>query len=92
MFWLLLIAAMFLFVLFTGRGQKKREQERQARVNALEKGDKVVITGGIIGTVAGFKDNAIEVKIAENVKITVLKSGIAGVLSDEAPVKQGGAK
>ncbi|MBQ8843653.1 MAG: preprotein translocase subunit YajC [Elusimicrobiaceae bacterium] len=92
MFMFLILAAMFIFILFSGRGQKKREQERQAKVNALQKGDGVILPGGIIGTVAGFKDNAIEVKIAENVKITVLKSGIVGFTADITPVNQGGAK
>lgn len=88
----LILLAMFVFFLFTGRGQKKREMERQAKVNALQKGDGVILPGGIVGTVAGFKDNAIEVKIAENVKITVLKSGIVGFTTDISPVNQGGAK
>ncbi len=90
-FWILM-AAMFVFILFSGRGQKKREQQRLARIEALQKGDEVIIPGGIVGTVVGFKDNALEVKIAEGVKITVLKSGIVGFLSDINPVKQGGAK
>jgi len=91
-FMFLILLAMFVFFLFTGRGQKKREMERQAKVNALQKGDGVILPGGIVGTVAGFKDNAIEVKIAENVKITVLKSGIVGFTTDISTVNQGGAK
>ena len=91
LFMFLLFAAI-IFIMMSGRGQKKREQERQAKIAALQKGDQVVIPGGIVGTVAGFKDNAIEVKIAENVKITVLKSGIVGFISDNIPAeKQGGA-
>ncbi|MBR2865236.1 MAG: preprotein translocase subunit YajC [Elusimicrobiaceae bacterium] len=91
-FMLLVLAAMFLLILFSGRGQKKREAERMAKVNALQKGDSVILTGGIVGVVAGFKDNAIEVKIAEGVKVTILKSGIVGFLTDITPVNQGGAK
>ena len=53
----------------------------------------VCVAGGIIGTVAGFKDNAIEVKIAENVKLTVLKTAIVGLAKDMLPAAQeGGAK
>lgn len=92
MFFFLIIAAMFIFILFSGRGQKKREAERQARINALQKGDEVVIPGGIVGTVVGFKDNAVEVKIAENVKLTVLKSGIVGFVNNSVPAAKGGAK
>ena len=89
---MLFFVAIILFVLMSGRSQKKREAERQAKINALQKGDLIVLPGGIVGTVVGFKDNSLEVKIAENVKITVLKSGVVGFISAEAPIKQGGAK
>lgn len=85
----LILAAMFIFVLFSGRSQKKREMERQAKVDALQKGDAVILPGGIVGTVAGFKDKAVEVKVAEGVKLTVLKSGIVGFLNN-APETTGG--
>ena len=92
-FWLLLLAFGFVVIFLPARSQKKREQELMAKVNALQKGDQVIIPGGIIGTVAGFKDNAIEVKIAENVKLTVLKTAIVGFSTDMQPAAQeGGAK
>ena len=74
-------------MLWSGRGQKKRDQERLAKVEALQKGDKIIIPGGIIGTVDGFKDNTLEVKIAENVKITVLKTAVVGFVNETQPVK-----
>ena len=92
-FWLLLLAFGFVVIFLPARSQKKREQELLTKVNALQKGDQVIIPGGIIGTVAGFKDNAIEVKIAESVKLTVLKTAIVGFVNDqEAAAQQGGAK
>ncbi len=87
-----MIIVFIIIIMWSGRGQKKREAERQAKVDALQKGDGVILPGGIVGTVAGFKDNAVEVKVAENVKLTVLKSGIVGFLSNTAPVNKGGAK
>lgn len=87
-----MIIVFIIIIMWSGRGQKKREAERQAKVDALQKGDEVVLPGGIVGTVAGFKDNAVEVKVAENVKITVLKSGIVGFLSNVTPINKGGAK
>ena len=75
------------------RSQKKREQELANKVNALQKGDQVIIPGGIVGTVAGFKDNLLEIKIAENVKINVLKTAIVGLVKDlQAANVQGGVK
>ena len=92
-FWLLLLVFGFVVIFLPARSQKKREQELMAKVNALQKGDQVIIPGGIIGTVSGFKDNAIEVKIADNVKLTVLKTAIVGFPADMQPAAQeGGAK
>ncbi len=93
LFWLLVMAVMFVVLIFMpARSQKKREQELMNKISALKKGDSVIIPGGIIGTVAGFKDNALEVKIAENVKITVLKTAIVGLPNDLQQTTQGGAK
>ena len=92
LFFMFFLLVAIIFVMMSGRSQKKREAERQTKLAALQKGEMVVLPGGIVGTVVGFKDNALEVKIAENVKVTVLKSGIVGFLPKETPTKQGGAK
>ena len=81
---LMLIVLLVFMWLFTTRGQKRREQQRQALMQSLQKGDKVILIGGIIGTIAGFKDNLFEVKISEGTKITVLENGIVDVLKDNA--------
>ena len=93
-FWLLLMAVMFIVLIFMpARAQKRREQELSAKVNALQKGDSVILAGGIVGTVAGFKDNLLEIKIAEGVKINVLKTAIVGLVNDlQAANNQGGVK
>ena len=92
-FWFILLAFAFIVIFLPARSQKKREQELMSKVNALQKGVQIIIPGGIIGTVAGFKDNALEVKVAENVKLTVLKTAVVGLLNDVQPAaKEGGAK
>lgn len=92
-FWFILLAFAFIVIFLPARSQKKREQELMSKVNALQKGDQIIIPGGIIGTVAGFKDNSLEVKVAENVKLTVLKTAVVGLLNDVQPAaKEGGAK
>lgn len=92
-FWFILLSFAFIVIFLPARSQKKREQELMSKVNALQKGDQIIIPGGIIGTVAGFKDNALEVKVAENVKLTVLKTAVVGLLNDVQPAaKEGGAK
>lgn len=93
-FWLLLMAVMFVVLIFLpARSQKKREQELARKVNALQKGDQVIIPGGIVGTVAGFKDDLLEIKLAENVKINVLKTAVVGLVKDlQAANNEGGVK
>ncbi len=92
-FWFLLFAFAFIMIFLPARSQKKREQELKTKVDALQKGDQVILASGIIGTVVGFKDEALEVKVSENVKLTVLKTAVAGFLNDRtATAAQGGSK
>lgn len=74
---LFLIFIVFYFLVF--RPQQTRQREHQKMVNALEKGDSVVTSGGIHGIVAGLKEKTIYLKIADNVKIEVNRSCISSV-------------
>src|SRR5712692_4409880 len=65
-FWLLMI-----------RPMKKQEAQRKALLSSLEKGDKVLTNGGIIGYVVSANDDELVVRIDENVKVKMVKSGIA---------------
>ncbi len=78
---LLAMFAMFYFVLI--RPQRKKQKETKEMVGALKKGDRVMTNGGIFGTIAGVHDAIIVLKIAEDVKIEVLKSAIANVVQDK---------
>lgn len=92
MIFMIMIVFVIIIMIWSGKGQKKREAEHRKQVDLLQKGDEVVISGGIVGTVVGFKDNALEVKLAENVKVTVLKSAIVGFLNKMTAVQQGDSK
>ncbi len=84
---LILIFGIMYFLLI--RPQQKKVKEHQGMVNALRRGDKVVTQGGIIGKVVKVKDdNELEVEIAEGVKIQVVKSTIATVVSKTEPASQ----
>jgi preprotein translocase subunit YajC len=71
--------AIFYFLLI--RPQQKRQKATQAMIAALKNGDKVVTTAGIYGTVSGIKDDVVILKIAENVKIEILKSAVSAVVN-----------
>lgn len=83
---LILIFAIMYFLLI--RPQQKKVKEHQAMVEALRRGDQVVTQGGLIGKVSKVKDdNEIEVELAENVKVRVVKSTVAQVISKTEPAK-----
>ena len=83
---LILIFAIMYFLLI--RPQQKKMKEHQAMVEALRRGDRVLTQGGIVGKVVKVKEgNEIDVEIAEGVKVSVIKSTIAQVLSKTEPAE-----
>jgi preprotein translocase subunit YajC len=63
------------------RPQAKKQKEHKAMIANLQKGDKILTSGGIVGTVQGVKDNEglLIVKISDNVKIELSRSAVAQV-------------
>jgi preprotein translocase subunit YajC len=83
---LILIFVIMYFLLI--RPQQKKLKEHKAMVDALRRGDQVVTQGGLIGKVAKVKDdNEIEVELSEGVKVRVVRSTIAQVLSKTEPAE-----
>ena len=78
-----LILIFVIFYFFLIRPQQKKVKEHKAMVQALKRGDKVITSGGITGTVERIIDNdKVEVEIAENVKVEIIRStGIQGLLN-----------
>jgi preprotein translocase subunit YajC len=81
-----LIFAVFYFIVIMPA--KKQQKKKDAMIAGLKKGDRVVTTGGIYGSVAAVEDQALLLKVAENVKIRVAKSAIAGMVAgeDDTPI------
>jgi preprotein translocase subunit YajC len=77
---LFFLAAIFVvFYFFIIRPQSKRQKEIQDKVTALKKGDKVITTGGIIGTVASIEDTEVLLEVDKDVKIRLMKTAIGDV-------------
>jgi len=72
------IFAIFYFMII--RPQQKRAKERDKMLNAVEKGDKVVLSSGMHGTIVGIEDKTYLIQVADNVKIKFEKSAIASVV------------
>lgn len=81
---LILIFAIMYFLLI--RPQQKKVKEHKAMVEALRRGDQIVTQGGIVGKVSKVRDDGeIEVEIAEGVRVRVIRSTVAAVLSKTEP-------
>ena len=74
---LLLIFIVFYFLMI--RPQQTRMKALQQAVAAVKKGDSVVTAGGIVGRVTKVEDNFVEVEIAPNTRIRVVKATLAEV-------------
>jgi len=83
----LLIIVVFYFLIL--RPQQKRQKERTALLAGVKKGDKIITAGGLHGLVEGLEDNTVLIKIADNVKVKIEKTGIATIvgLTDTTPKK-----
>ena len=84
-----LILIFVIFYFFLIRPQQKKVKEHKAMVEALKRGDKVITSGGIVGTVERVIDNEkVEVMIADNVKVEIVRTtGIQSLLNNTEPKK-----
>lgn len=76
---LILIFVVFYFLLI--RPQQKRAKETKAMLDNLKKGDKIITNGGVYGLVETVADDTVTVKIADNVRVKMLRSAVAAIRS-----------
>ena len=77
---LIMVIFYFLMILPAQRKQKKVTEMLQS----LKTGDKVITNGGIYGTIVGLEPDAVQLRVAEQVKMKIARSAIAG-LQAESP-------
>lgn len=83
---IIILFAIFYFLLI--RPQQKKAKEHKAMIENLKKGNRVVTSGGIFGTIVSMDESTIGLEIAEKVKIKVARPNIAALISDnEAAAK-----
>jgi len=79
-----LILIFVIFYFFLIRPQQKRVKDHKAMVESLKRGDEIITSGGIIGTIDRvMEDDRIEVTIGENVKVQIIRSTITSLLKKE---------
>jgi preprotein translocase subunit YajC len=77
------LGVMFYFLLI--RPQQKQRKEQENLLKSIKTGDRILLSSGIYGIVANVKDKSYTIKIAENVKIEVLKSAVTTVVKSDEP-------
>jgi len=86
---LLLIGVVFYFLLI--RPQQKKAKEHRQMIENLRRGDRVVTSGGIVGTVTKVGDDGqVQLEIAEGVRVKVVRATISTVMDKGQPVASGG--
>ncbi len=78
---ILLVGVIFYLLVFMP--MRKRQKKVEAMIAAIKNGDKVITSSGIYGVVAGVKEKTFILKIADQVKIEVAKSAVAGIQGPE---------
>ena len=79
-----IIFLLFYFMMI--RPQMKKEKQRKQMIQAIKSGDRVLFSGGIIGTVANVKDQIFVIKVADNVKIEVARGAVIRALDKDENV------
>jgi len=78
------IAAIFLvFYFLVIAPANKQKRKTQEMLTSLKKGDRVVTSGGIYGTIQGVEPEVVYLKIADNVRVKVARSAVTGLLGPE---------
>jgi preprotein translocase subunit YajC len=77
---LILIMVIFYFLMILPA--QRRQKKVAAMLRELKNGDKVITNGGIYGTIAGLEDDAIQLRIADQVKIKISRNAIAALQAE----------
>lgn len=83
---MILIFVIFYFLVFWP--VRKRQKALQKLIENLKRGDRVVTNGGIYGEVAAVDGAVLHLKIADNVKVKIARSAIAGLEGESEPEGQ----
>ena len=78
---MLLVFGVFYLLLI--RPQQKKQRQLQAQIADLKAGDKIVTTGGVIGTITAVKDTSFLVRSADKSILEIARSAVAGIDAEE---------
>jgi len=81
--WVPLVALPLIFYFLLILPAQRERKRKQQMLAALKPGDRVLTSGGIYGTVVGLKDDVVQVRIADQVRVEVARGAITGVQSQK---------
>src|SRR5579859_398332 len=64
--------------------QQRQRRKTQDMLSNLKSGDKVVTSGGLYGTIVGFRDTVVQLQVAPQVRVDVTRTAIAGLQAEES--------
>lgn len=76
----ILIFGVFYFLIILP--QRRRQQQLQALVANLKAGDRIITTGGIVGTVASVRENSLIIRSADKSMLEITRAAVAGLQAD----------
>ena len=82
--WLLIFGVFYVLIILP---QRKRQRELQETISNLKAGDRVVTTGGIIGTITAVRETSLLLRSADKSIIEVARSAVAGLQTEELEKK-----
>ncbi len=77
MMWMVIIGIFYFLMI---RPQKKKQDDLKRMMENIKRGDRVLTSGGLFGTVVGTKEGIVVLKIADQVKVEVAKSAVTTVV------------
>ena len=81
---LIMFGAIFLiFYFMIIRPQQKRAKEREKMLSNMQKGDKIITSGGMHGTIAGLDEKTVLLQVGDNIKMKFEKSAIASIITSK---------
>lgn len=81
---LIMFGAIFLiFYFMIIRPQQKRAKEREKMLSNMQKGDKVITSGGMHGTIAGLDEKTVLLQVGDNIKMKFEKSAISSIVTSK---------
>ena len=80
------IVLLFVMMYFlTIRPQRKRQQEHQKMMQAIQRGDRVITIGGLYGTVESINEDSVTIRVEGGTTMRFIKSAIASKLDEQIP-------